>query len=131
MSVENCIYRSPNPTRRPTRRWMSWHNHTGAFPRFSHCATAGLSVGRYKAALAGADADAWEGFAITEHAFGIAIPDEALCWPENWFNDRSLIVPETVNRRVAECLAYYETFRDDKRFHTGIEVESDANGDTA
>ena len=114
MSVEDCVFRSYNPKRAPSRRWMSWHNHTGAFPRFSFCPTPGLSIGRYKAALEGADADAWEGFAITEHAFGIAIPDAALCWPHVWYNDTAVldrcIADGTRDRRIRECLEYYKSF---------------------
>ena len=107
---------------------MSWHNHTGAYPRFSPCATPGLSVARYKAAMEGPDRDAWAGFAITEHAFGIAVPHEVRCWPEHWFYERTAIKPDTVRRRIAKCLEYYAMFRDNKRFFTGIEVESDAAG---
>jgi len=81
--------------------------------------------------MEGPDGDAWAGFAITEHAFSIAITNASLCWPERWYNDRSLIVPEIVERRIGECLAYYDTFRDNVRFHTGIEVESDVNGELA
>ena len=135
MSVEKCVYKSYDPKRRPSRRWLSWHNHTGAFPRFSFCSTAGLSVGRYKAALEGADADAWEGFAITEHAFSIAIPDEQLAWPHIWFRDSAIVdrfhADGTTARRIGECLDYYASFRDNKRFFTGIEVESNADGVTA
>jgi len=110
---------------------MSWHNHTGAYPFFSHCATPGLSVGRYKAAMDGEDGEAWAGFAITEHAFAIANPDPHSSWPEHWYNDRSLFVPETVERRIGECLNYYGSFRDNVKFFTGIEIESDANGELA
>jgi len=134
MSLQDRLYLSDNPNRKPTHPWASWHNHTGGYPRFSFCSTPGLSLARYQAALE-QDPDVWESFAITDHAFSIAIPEEGKSWPHSWYEngadlDRYIATGEAA-RRIEAYLEFCKTFRDGKRFFQGIELESDINGRTA
>lgn len=134
MGIENNIYASDNPTRKPTHQWMSWHNHTGSYPRFSFCPTVGLSIARYEAAFEH-EPDVWESFAITDHAFSIAIPDPAKAWPSLWYENGAIldhyISTGEAGRRIDAYLEFCKTFRDGRKFFSGIEVESDINGRTA
>ncbi len=131
MAIQECVYRSDKPNRPPSHPWMSWHNHTGAFPRFSYCPTAGLSLARYQAALA-REPDVWAGFAITDHAFSIAIPDPGSSWPYNWYEDGTVLDTHLASgvsaRRLEAYLAFCASFRDGRRFYQGIEIESDVRG---
>lgn len=134
MSIEDCLYTSYNPTRKPSHKWRSWHDHTGCYPRFSYCPTAGLSIARYEAAFE-QEPEVWESFAITDHAFSIAIPDPSLSWPWAWYEDSSLlekyIASGDTKRRLDLYMEFGKTFRDGVRFFQGIEIESDRNGRTA
>jgi len=134
MSIEDCIYTSYNPKRRPSHKWRSWHDHTGCYPRFSYCPTAGLSIARYEAAFE-QEPDVWESFAITDHAFSIAIPDPSVSWPWAWYEDSSLlekyIASGDTKRRLDQYMEFGKTFRDGVRFFQGIEIESDLRGRTA
>lgn len=134
MSLEDCLYKSYNPTRRPSHKWRSWHNHTGCYPRFSYCPTAGLSIARYQAAFE-QEPEVWESFAITDHAFSIAIPDPSFSWPWAWYEDSALlekyIASGDTKRRLDAYMEFGKTFRDGMRFFQGIEIESDISGRTA
>jgi histidinol phosphatase-like PHP family hydrolase len=131
VSHESFIYRGLRPDRKPSRRWTSWHNHTGCHPRFSLCPTPGLSIARYRAALE-REPEAWAGFAITDHAFSIAIPDPVLAWPHAWYDDRSILdrfaASGETARRVEAYREFGRSFRDGERFFWGMEVETDREG---
>ncbi len=77
----------------------------------------------------------WESFAITDHAFSIAIPEEGKSWPHCWYENGTdldyYISTGVAAQRIEEYLEFCKTFRDGKRFFQGIEIESDANGRTA
>lgn len=77
--------------------WCSWHNHTGDGPRFSYCADEDLTPDVYRRGLRQGP---WRAFALTEHAFALALPDEEP-WPPQWYHR-----PERLNEHRA--------FRDDK-----------------
>lgn len=134
MGVEDNIYKSDNPTCKPTHKWASWHNHTGSYPRFSFCPTVGLSIARYEAAFE-QEPDVWESFAITDHAFSIAIPNPNKSWPHNWYENGTdldhYISTGEAGRRLEAYLAFCKTFRDGRKFFSGIEIESDIHGRTA
>lgn len=134
MSIQDCIYQSYNPTRKPSHKWRSWHNHTGCYPRFSFCPTVGLSIARYRAAFE-QDPDVWESFAITDHAFSIAIPDPAKSWPHAWYENletlQHYVETGETQRRFEQYREFGRTFRDGVRFFQGIEIESDREGHTA
>jgi histidinol phosphatase-like PHP family hydrolase len=131
MSIERCIYRSYNPNREPSHPWPSWHNHTGSYPRFSFCPTAGLSIARYERELR-ENPDVWECFAITDHAFSIAIPDPSKCWPHNWYEDESIpdFFRETgaTASRIKSYRDFCKSFSDGNNFFSGIEIEVNLNG---
>jgi histidinol phosphatase-like PHP family hydrolase len=131
MSHETFIYRGIRPDRKPSRPWSSWHNHTGSHPRFSFCPTPGLSIARYRTALE-REPEAWSSFAITDHAFSIAIPDPPRSWPGGWYDDRAILdrfagSGETA-RRVEAYLDFGRSFRDGARFFLGMEIEADREG---
>lgn len=128
--MANESYRYRSARRAPSHPWPSWHNHTGCFPRFSFCPAAGLSVERYRAAFA-QEAGAWESFAITDHAFSIAVPDPVLAWPHVWYDDRASIAhfldTGIAQSRFEEYLEFGRDLKRDKRFYFGMEIELDFN----
>ena len=131
MSHDRFVYRGIRPDRKPSHPWASWHNHTGSHPRFSFCPTPGLSIGRYRAALE-REPEAWASFAITDHAFSIAIPDPSRSWPHFWYDDRAILdscaaTGETA-RRLEDYLEFGRSFRDGARFFLGMEIEADREG---
>lgn len=132
--IEERIYKSYHPTRKPSHPWPSWHNHTGSYPRFSFCSTLGLSIARYQAALE-QEPEVWESFTITDHAFSIAIPDPSKAWPHFWYENGTdldhYISSGEAGHRIEAYLEFCKTFRDGKRFFSGIELESDIRGRTA
>lgn len=127
-------YKSYKPMRAPTRRWPSWHNHTGAYPRFSFCPTPGLSVARYAAEL-DAMPDVWECFAITDHAFSIAIPDLDKAWPWAWYEDESILLKHRADGSTTARMAAYADvcagLQREKGLYAGIEIEVNAHGHMA
>ena len=78
--------------------WSSWHNHTGDEPRFSYCGEAELTPEVYRRALRQGP---WRAFALTEHAFALAIPPDQEPWPHQWYHH-------------PERLREYQAFRDEK-----------------
>lgn len=131
MSLEDCIYRSYNPERRPSHPWPSWHNHTGSHPRFSFCPTPGLSIARYEEAFR-QEPEAWECFAVSDHAFSIAIPEPGKSWPHVWYEDESILdtfrATGDTQRRFKAYREFCESFRDGVKFFTGMEIESSLSG---
>ena len=131
MSLQDCLYTSFRPDRKPSHPWSSWHNHTGAHPRFSFCPTPGLSIDRYRAAF-DLQPGVWECFAITDHAFSIAIPDSARSWPHVWYDDRAILEHHEASgataARIEAYRAFGRTFRDGVRFFQGMEIEADRAG---
>lgn len=131
MAIEDCIYRSYNPKRKPSHPWPSWHNHTGSYPRFSYCPTPGLSIARYMEAFR-QEPEAWECFAITDHAFSIAITEPGKSWPHNWYEDESILdefrASGATQRRFAAYSEFCDLFRDGATFFTGMEIESSLSG---
>lgn len=126
---KNCYYWSQR--KEPTHKWPSWHNHTGSFPRFSYCPTPGLSVERYKLEME-INKEAWELFAITDHAHAIAITEPQIAWPYNWFES------DAIPKRFAEAGITEERYRqyvqrgtalrNGETLFSGIEVEVDLYG---
>lgn len=124
-----CYYWSQR--KEPTHKWPSWHNHTGSFPRFSNCPTLGLSFERYKLDME-INKEAWELFAITDHAHAIAIDVPNIAWPYNWYD--SFDIPERcykagiTEERYRQYVERGDALRDGKKFFSGIEVEVDSQG---
>ena len=101
--------------------WSSWHNHTGDGARFSYCAEAELCLDSYRKALRHGP---WQAFAITEHAFALALPADAEPWPFQWYDKPERLWEHRAFReektekfleRTAAC--------DGKRIFRGLEVE--------
>lgn len=131
MSKQDFVYRGIRPDRKPSRPWASWHNHTGGHPRFSFCPTPGLSIARYRAAFE-REPEAWASFAITDHAFSIAIPDPSRSWPHAWYDERAILERFAASgetaRRIEAYLEFGRGFRDGARFFLGMEIEADRAG---
>lgn len=126
---EHCYYWSQR--KEPTHKWPSWHNHTGSFPRFSNCPTVGLSVERYKLEME-INKEAWELFAITDHAHAIAIQHTTLAWPYNWYESSE--IPDKYEKlgiteqRYRQYVERGDALKNGKTFFSGLEVEVDARG---
>jgi len=102
--------------------WSSWHNHTGDGARFSYCAEPELTPDVYRKALRHGP---WQAFALTEHAFALAIPADEGPWPHQWYHEperlwafrafREEKTEQFLERTAAAC--------DGKRLYRGLEVE--------
>lgn len=106
--------------------WSSWHNHTGDGPRFSYCGDADLSPEVYRGALR---TGPWQAFAITEHAFALALPDEQP-WPFQWFHtpERLWAHPAFRDDKIARYLERLARVCDGRRIFSGLEVEVACDG---
>ena len=102
-------------------QWNSWHNHTGDGPRFSYCADAALTPEVYRRALRGGP---WHAFALTEHAFAIALPDDAP-WPFQWYDQPERLWAHRAFRedKTAQFLDRLGKVCDGSRIFGGLEVE--------
>lgn len=102
--------------------WSSWHNHTGDGARFSYCAEPELSPTVYRKALRGGP---WQAFAITEHAFALAIPCECEPWPWQWHHTPERLWEHRAFReeKTAAFLEHTAAVCDGKRLFRGLEVE--------
>lgn len=108
-------------------QWSSWHNHTGDECRFSYCAEAELTPAAYRRALR---AGPWRAFAITEHAFALAIPADEPCWPHQWYHHPERLWQHRAFRedKTAQYLTRMAKVCDGTRLFCGLEVEVDADG---
>jgi histidinol phosphatase-like PHP family hydrolase len=99
--------------------WSSWHNHTGDGPRFSYCAD--LTPEAYRRALRNGP---WTAFAITDHAFALALPDEEP-WPFQWYftPERLWQHSEFRDHKTEQYLERLAKICDGKRIFGGMEVE--------
>ena len=101
--------------------WSSWHNHTGEGPRFSYCADRDLSPDVYRRSLRNGP---WRAFAITDHAFSLALPDEEP-WPFQWYHQPERLWAHR-DFREAKTARYLERIGkvcDGHRIFSGMEVE--------
>ncbi len=107
-------------------QWNSWHNHTGDGPRFSYCADAALTPEVYRRALRGGP---WHAFALTEHAFAIALPDDAP-WPFQWYDQPERLWAHRAFRedKTAQFLDRLGKVCDGSRIFGGLEVEVARDG---
>jgi len=106
--------------------WSSWHNHTGEFPRFSYCAEADLTPEAYRRMLR---LGPWQAFALTEHAFALALPDDAP-WPHQWFHRPERLWAHHAFRedKTARFLERVARVCDGERLFSGLEVEVACDG---
>lgn len=106
--------------------WSSWHNHTGDGPAFSYCASADMTVDFYRQALR---TGPWQSFALTEHAFAIALPS-SLAWPNQWFYQPEKLWAERSFRedKTAQYLQRIADVCDGEQFYSGMEVEVACDG---
>lgn len=107
-------------------RWSSWHNHTGDGWRFSYCAEHDLCPEAYRRAL---QTGPWEAFAITEHAFSLALPDDAP-WPHQWYYSPQRLWEDRAFRedKTARYLERMAHICDGERLFCGLETEIDCDG---
>jgi histidinol phosphatase-like PHP family hydrolase len=108
-------------------RFFSWHNHTGAGPRFSYCADRDLGVNTYLAAL---DHGPWNGFAITDHGFSLLLPEGGGPWPSQWYHHPELLqsAPAFAAEKTAQYLARIAHYRHEPRLRWGMEVDVACDG---
>jgi len=108
-------------------QWSSWHNHTGDFPRFSYCADKNLSPDVYRQLL---DDGIWQAFAITDHAFALALPEEERPWPNQWYHTPERLWAHRAFRedKTARYLERLATVCDNQRIFSGLEVEVACDG---
>lgn len=106
--------------------WSSWHNHTGDGTRFSYCADADLTPDVYRRMLR---TGPWQAFAITEHAFALALPPEKP-WPFQWFHHPERLWAEQAFReeKTAKYLERIARVCDGERIYSGIEAEVACDG---
>lgn len=107
--------------------WSSWHNHTGDDPRFSYCATDDLTPEVYRRQLR---LGPWEAFALTEHAFALAIPPDEQPWPHQWYHQPSRL-ESYHDFREDKTLRFLERIGrvcDGERLFSGLEVEVACDG---
>ncbi len=106
--------------------WSSWHNHTGDGPRFSYCAHADLTPEFYRRAARSGN---WRAFALTEHAFALALPDEEP-WPHQWFHQPERLWQHRGFRedKTARFLERMAQACDGVRLFSGLEVEVACDG---
>lgn len=101
--------------------WCSWHNHTGDDPRFSYCADPDLSPDVYRRYLRNGP---WQAFALTDHAFSLALPD-VQPWPFQWYHHPERLWEERAFRedKTARYLERMGKVCDGERIFSGMEVE--------
>jgi len=106
--------------------WSSWHNHTGDGPRFSYCADPDLSPDNYRRLLRRAP---WQAFALTDHAFALALPDDEP-WPHQWFHTPERLWRHQAYReeKTAQYLDRLAKVCDGERLFSGLEVEVACDG---
>ena len=106
--------------------WSSWHNHTGDGPRFSYCADADLSPEVYRRLLRHSP---WQAFALTDHAFALALPDDEP-WPHQWFHTPEKLWQHRAYRedKTARYLERMAKWCDGERLFSGLEVEVACDG---
>ncbi|HEY3418023.1 MAG TPA: hypothetical protein VGM23_14185, partial [Armatimonadota bacterium] len=106
--------------------WSSWHNHTGENPHFSYCADHDLSPDFYRRQLR---LGPWQAFAITDHAFALALPDEEP-WPFQWFHEPEKLWQHRAFRedKTAQYLDRMGKVCDGRRIFSGLEVEVAGDG---
>lgn len=106
--------------------WSSWHNHTGDGPRFSYCADRDLSPDVYRRCLRSGP---WQAFAITDHAFSIALPDEEP-WPFQWYYKPQRLWEHREFRddKTAQYLERLREVCDGEKIFGGMETEVAADG---
>lgn len=106
--------------------WSSWHNHTGDGPAFSYCASADMTVDLYRQALR---TGPWQSFALTEHAFAIALPSSQ-AWPNQWFYQPEKLWAERSFRedKTAQYLQRIADVCDGEQLYSGMEVEVACDG---
>jgi histidinol phosphatase-like PHP family hydrolase len=102
--------------------WSSWHNHTGDEPRFSYCAAPDLTPDVYRRALR---TGPWHAFALTEHAFALAVPEDAGPWPNQWYAHPERWWAHQAFRedKTARFLDRMAGVCDGERIFAGLEVE--------
>ncbi len=107
--------------------WSSWHNHTGDGVRYSYCASRDLTLACYRRALCEGP---WQSFAITEHAFALAIPEDAEPWPHQWYHQPSRLwdYREFREHKTRQYLARLARECDGEHIFGGLEVEVDCDG---
>ena len=107
--------------------WSSWHNHTGDDPRFSYCASADLTPEVYRRSLRGGP---WQSFAITEHAFALAIPEDECPWPHQWYHQPSRLwdYRDFREEKTTQYLERMGKVCDGERIFSGLEVEVACDG---
>jgi len=107
--------------------WSSWHNHTGDDPRFSYCADRDLSPDVYRRLLRHST---WQSFALTEHAFALALPDDCDPWPFQWYYQPQRLWTHRAFRedKTARYLERMGKVCDGQRILSGMEVEVACDG---
>ena len=107
-------------------QWSSWHNHTGNPPHFSYCASVDLTPDYYRRALR---TGPWQSFALTEHAFAIALPPEE-AWPHQWYFSPEKLWAHRAFRedKTAKFLERIATDCDGERLFSGMEAEVGCDG---
>lgn len=107
-------------------QWSSWHNHTGDGPRFSYCADADLTPDVYRRALRNGP---WQAFALTDHAFALALPPEQP-WPPQWYHCPERLREHRALRedKTAQYLERIGKVCDGERLFSGLEVEVACDG---
>ncbi|HEX2951339.1 MAG TPA: hypothetical protein VHV83_17480 [Armatimonadota bacterium] len=108
-------------------QWSSWHNHTGDGRRFSYCADADMTAEYYRQMLR---AGTWHAFAITEHAFALAIPPDEQPWPGEWYHrpDRLWNYRAFREEKTEKFLDRIGEVCDGERIFSGLEVEIACDG---
>ena len=106
--------------------WSSWHNHTGDGPRFSYCGAADLTPEVYRRALRQGP---WRAFALTEHAFSLAFPEEE-SWPPKWYHHPERLREHRAYRddKTAQFLDRLSKVCDGEKIFGGLEVEVACDG---
>ena len=107
-------------------QWSSWHNHTGDDPRFSYCADRDLTPDVYRRMLRHG---VWQAFAITDHAFALALPEDE-SWPPNWYHHPERLWAHRAFRedKTARYLERIAKTCDGQRMFSGMEVEVGCDG---
>ncbi len=107
-------------------QWSSWHNHTGDDLRFSYCADHDLSPDVYRRLLRNGS---WQAFAITDHAFALALPDEEP-WPFQWYHRPERLWEHRAFRedKTARYLERIAKVCDGQHIFSGLEVEVACDG---
>lgn len=107
--------------------WSSWHNHTGDGCKFSYCADGDLTPEFYRRALR---TGPWQSFALTEHAFALAIPEDQEPWPFQWYYQPERLWEHRAFRedKTAQYLERMGKVCDGERFFSGLEVEIAVDG---